>query len=154
MGFAGAAKNHIVSPCSSACSSLGDMGLYSLSHKTCIFTLSNNNALRWMPWDLTDNKSTLVQVMAWCRQATSHYLSQCWPSSMSPYGITRPQRVNLEAARYKLRIGWAYQPFAELVPNPSIVMRSSAFAYVMEKRSVDRPCKRQSYSRKKIRVWH
>ena len=23
---------------------------------------------------LTDDKSTLVQVMAWCRQATSHYL--------------------------------------------------------------------------------
>ena len=24
-------------------------------------------------------KSTLVQVMAWCRQAPSHYLNQCWP---------------------------------------------------------------------------
>ena len=46
--------------------------------------------LRWMPWDLTDDKSPLVQVMAWCRQATSHYLSQCWPSAMPPYGVTRP----------------------------------------------------------------
>ena len=27
-----------------------------------------------MPQDLTDDKSTLVQVKAWCRQATSHYL--------------------------------------------------------------------------------
>ena len=59
-----------------------------------IFTSSKDNALRWMPWDLTDDKSTLVQVMAWCRQATSHYLNQCWPSSMSPYGVTRPQWVN------------------------------------------------------------
>ena len=42
----------------------------------------------------TDDKSTLVQVMAWCRQATSHYLSQCWPRSLTPYGITRPQWVN------------------------------------------------------------
>ena len=50
-------------------------------------------ALRWMPLDLNDDKSTLVQVMAWCRQATSHYLSQCWPRSMSPNGVTRPQRV-------------------------------------------------------------
>ena len=25
--------------------------------------------------------------MAWCHQATSHYLGQCWPRSMSPYGI-------------------------------------------------------------------
>ena len=58
-----------------------------------VFTLSYDNALRWMPWDLTDDKSILVQVMAWCRQATSHYRSQCRPSSMSPYGITRPQWV-------------------------------------------------------------
>ena len=27
---------------------------------------------------LTDNKSTLVQIMAWCHQAPCHYLSQCW----------------------------------------------------------------------------
>ena len=50
-------------------------------------------ALRWMPLELTDDKSTLVQVMAWCRQATSHYLSQCWPRSLSPYDVTRPQWV-------------------------------------------------------------
>ena len=35
----------------------------------------------------------LVQIMAWCRQATSHYLNHCWPRSMSPYSITRPQWV-------------------------------------------------------------
>ena len=51
---------------------------------------SNEIALRWMPLEITDDKSTLVQVMAWCRQATSHYLSQCWPRPMSPYGVSRP----------------------------------------------------------------
>ena len=51
-------------------------------------------ALRWMSRDLTDDKSTLVQVMAWCRQATGHYLSQCWPKSMLPNGVTWPQWVN------------------------------------------------------------
>ena len=40
-----------------------------------------------MSLDLTDGKSTMVQVMAWCRQATSHYLSQCWPRSVSPYQV-------------------------------------------------------------------
>ena len=30
-------------------------------------------------WTLLMIKSTLVQVMAWCCQASSHYLSQCWP---------------------------------------------------------------------------
>ena len=51
-------------------------------------------ALAWKPQDLTDDKSTLVQVMAWCRQTTSHYLSQCWPRALWPYGVTRPQWVN------------------------------------------------------------
>ena len=39
----------------------------------------------------TNDKSILVQVMAWCRQATRHYLSLYWPSSMSPYGVTMPK---------------------------------------------------------------
>ena len=51
-------------------------------------------ALIWMSLDFTDDQSTLVQVMAWCRQAASHYLSQCWSRSLSPYDITRPQWVN------------------------------------------------------------
>ena len=51
-------------------------------------------ALRRMSLDLTNNKSTLAQVMAWCHQATTHYLSQCWPRFMLAYGITRPQWVN------------------------------------------------------------
>ena len=57
------------------------------------WVISSELALRWMSLDLTDDKSTLVQVMAWCRQATSHYLSQYWPRSLSPYGVTRPQWV-------------------------------------------------------------
>ena len=39
------------------------------------------------------NYSTSVQVKAWCRQATSYYLRQCWPSSLLPYGVSRPQWV-------------------------------------------------------------
>ena len=51
-------------------------------------------ALIWMPLDFTDDKSTLVQVMAWCHQATSYYLSLYWPRSLSPSGTTRPLWVN------------------------------------------------------------
>ena len=50
--------------------------------------------LRWMSQDFIGGKSMLVQVMAWCCQATSRYPSQCWPTFMSPYGITKPQWVN------------------------------------------------------------
>ena len=39
----------------------------------------------------SNEKSTLVQSLVWSCQAVSHYLSQCWPRSMWPYGIPRPQ---------------------------------------------------------------
>ena len=84
-----------------------------------IFRSSYDNALRWMSWDLPEDKSTLVQVMAWCRQATSHYLSQCWPRSVSPYGVTRAQWVNpyvcTNITFYKCT-GWFV-----LIPRPSII---------------------------------
>ena len=51
-------------------------------------------ALCWMPQNLTIEKSTLLQVMAWCHQAPSHYLIQCWSKFMLQYGITRPQWLN------------------------------------------------------------
>ena len=60
-----------------------------------IFKFSYDNVLRWMPQNFTDDKSTFVQVMDWCRQATSHYLNQCWPRSPMPYGVTRPQWVHM-----------------------------------------------------------
>ena len=40
------------------------------------------------------NKSTLVQAMAWCCQATSYYLSQWWSRSLS-YSISRLQWVKI-----------------------------------------------------------
>ena len=70
--------------------------------ETAIFNLFywlvSSNRLRMMPWDECQGTSPVksqywFRLMAWCRQATSHYLSQCWPGSMSPYGVTRPQWV-------------------------------------------------------------
>ena len=58
------------------------------------WSISCKIVLKWMPMDLTDGKSTLVQVVAWCCQAIRHYLSQCWPRSVLPYGIIRPQWVD------------------------------------------------------------
>ena len=57
--------------------------------------ISSAIVLRWVSLDFTDDKSTLVQIMAWCHQASSHYLSQYWPRSMSPYGVIRPQLFNV-----------------------------------------------------------
>ena len=53
-----------------------------------------------------DDKSTLVQVMAWCHQAVSHYLCQCWPRFVVPYGVTRPQWVNGLVSKHYWAINW------------------------------------------------
>ena len=37
------------------------------------------------------NTSILVQVKAWCRQVTGHYLNQCCPRSVSLYVVIRPE---------------------------------------------------------------
>ena len=39
----------------------------------------------------TNEKSKWIVTMIWCPQATSYYLSQCWPSCVSPSGPTMPQ---------------------------------------------------------------
>ena len=62
-----------------------------------LMSTSCNIALSLIPQNTFDTKSTLVLVMAWCRQVTSHYLSQCWPRSVSLYGITKPQWINATA---------------------------------------------------------
>ena len=54
-----------------------------------ILSIYSEVALKWIPDEFTDDKLTLVQVMAWCHQATSQYLSQYWPKSILKYGITQ-----------------------------------------------------------------
>ena len=59
-----------------------------------IWSVSYEKTFGWMSRDITDDKSTLVQVMVWCRQAPNHYLNQSRPKSTSPYCVTGPQCVN------------------------------------------------------------
>ena len=77
--------------------------------------ISSEITLTWKPQDLTDDTSTLVQVMAWCRQATSHYLSQCWPSSLSPYGDTRPQWVKSCWYSHHIWIGYHMNKYSSII---------------------------------------
>ena len=87
-------------------------GRCSIYFKRKIFKLTIQNssldtrfeiALRQMPQNLTNDESTLVQIMACCLQATSHYLSQCWPRSFFPYGIIRPRTVKLRRHLWNVR---------------------------------------------------
>ena len=45
--------------------------IFNLALLIGILKSSYDGVLRWMPQNLTDDNSTLVQVMAWFRQATS-----------------------------------------------------------------------------------
>ena len=92
-----------LAPGKSGCDSKN--GIFNLVLLIGIFRSPHDNTLRWMPQDLTDNKSTLVQVIAWCRQATSHYPSQCWPGSLSPNGITKPQWVK-KRVLFRNQLSW------------------------------------------------
>ena len=67
-------------------------------------TRFENCPRRLMPQNFSNDKSTLVQVMDWCRQATSHCMSQCWPKCMTPYGVSRPVWVKLVTARLQHKI--------------------------------------------------
>ena len=78
-----------------------ELVIFKLISRTDVLSISCVNALRWMPYNTLDERSTLAQVMAWCRQATSHYLSKHWPRSMLSYDATKPQWVKLLSC-----IGW------------------------------------------------
>ena len=66
-------------------------------------------ALKWMPQNTCDDNSTLVQAMAWCNQAPSHYLNQYRPSSLTPYGVTGSQWVNNPKEVENVSITHTYQ---------------------------------------------
>ena len=85
--------------------SLGDFDkiIFKLILVTDGCDISSEIDLRWTSLDLSD-KSTLDQVMAWCHQATSHYLNQCWPRSLLPCGVTRPQWVNSSSSAMELHL--------------------------------------------------
>ena len=60
-------------------------------------SISCEIALRCLPCNPNDNKSITVSVMAWCHPASSRYLRQCSPKSVSPYDVPRPQRINISS---------------------------------------------------------
>ena len=64
--------------------------------------------------------------MAWCHQATSQYLSQCWPTSMLPYDIISLQWVNHV-------ITWIFY-YISLRPLP--VMVSGCLSYNLDPKAL------------------
>ena len=69
--------------------------------------------LRWMSLDLTMGKPSVVQVMAWCRQATSHFLSQRWPRFCGHIAVNRPQCAR-ESNLGDWKVLWGVSPYHTL----------------------------------------
>ena len=64
--------------------------------------------------DLTDDKPTLVQIMAWCRQATGHYLS-----------LSETGRKNIENREAQLK----HYGYKMLVHKPTQIRGGAAVVY-------------------------
>ena len=68
-----------------------------------------------MSLDFTDDQSTWVQVMAWCRQATSHYLSPWWPRSMRQMvSLGLNELTNLLYAKFSILYLLNFQSFIHI----------------------------------------
>ena len=113
-----------------------------------------------MPHNLANEKSTLVQAMARRHQATSHYLGRCWPNSMSPYGVNRPQWLthqfssfqifpfffndqNTGNLRYHVRI-WHTSDINVVLRNQVLKQNHLSVISLMDKLTVWRCCNPQS----------
>ena len=99
---------------------------FKLISKINILSVFCEIAIRWMSEHLTDHQSTLVQVMAWCRQATSHYLSQCWPRSLLPLSETVDIGVHVVHIRQNF-LSWAFLILTKYCSNESCYLYSLVF---------------------------
>ena len=72
-----------------------EYAIYRQNFSNYFFIASFNIVIVWSLQQLVGDKSTLVQVMVWCSQATSHYLNE-WSThrSMTSFYIIWPQWVS------------------------------------------------------------
>ena len=67
------------------------VSVFKLNLRIYILSTSCEIGFRIVAKNPIDDESKLAQVMAWCLQAISHHLSQCWPRSMPPFRVIGPQ---------------------------------------------------------------
>ena len=91
------------------------------------YHLVSSHHLMIIPWDECHGTSPMIS-QHWFRSAPSHYLGQCWPSSMSPYGVIRPQCV-------LIFINWMIRNTLQWNLNPdfTFIFHENAFGNVVRK---------------------
>ena len=69
-----------------------------------------------------DNDIALVQIMAWCRSATSHYLIEWWPSSLTHISVAGNKRIAIYDVSDCLWTDW--EPMSRVSVQMGSVMSS------------------------------
>ena len=64
-----------------------------------LVSISLETILRRMSGNTFDDKSAFLRAMAWCRQALTHNLSQCWPTAMWSYGVITPNNLSFDSLK-------------------------------------------------------
>ena len=82
------------------------LNVYVIKYVVLMPFMSISSVYRFMAYGPTADKSTLFQVMVWCPQATSHYLSQCWRSSNDMESLDQNdlKKCFPTVVKYKLRL--------------------------------------------------
>ena len=86
-----------------------------------------------MLWDECHVTSTFVPLKNWCRQATSRYLSQYWPTSTLTFGVTKPLSVEINTLMKTLA-------FTLSRWIPSHVKKITEFYHISTKAMADSVC--------------
>ena len=81
------------------------------------------------------HKLTVVEVMAWCQQATSHYLSQSWPRSMLLSVLSNVQNRGspngppmVDGSVVRITFGWSVYVVVRN-DNKTLIMTSMPFVF-------------------------
>ena len=94
---------------------LWDLNKILVSNMSAILVIdgiSHEIALKWISQYLTENKSTLLQVMAWCNQQQAITQTDT-DESIPPYGVNRPQCVKIINISSKNTLMWIPHEYSE-----------------------------------------
>ena len=91
--------------------------------RTDILSIYSEIAFKWMSQNLTDDNLTLVQVMAWCRQATNLYLSRC--RHLGAVSIRKTVLLGMAIPMLKIR-----RPTGRLIFNMGIPIPGKTVFYI------------------------
>ena len=91
-------------------------------------------ALRWMNQNLTNKKSTLVQVMAWCHQAASHYWAKVDPDLCCHLVSLGHNELNCHLF---LDFVFPHTESLQVIENPSLWKTMTYLSYTINIKAAD-----------------